>query len=124
LRVLHAANVLPTRRFARPSSTPKKGLIDADLSGGIIKQRVARPGKGKSGGHRTLIAYRADDLAVFMFGFAKSDQDNIEDDELEDLQTIAAQWLKDPAKVAKDEKAGILIEVKCDDEDHDETESR
>ncbi len=34
----------------------ERGLIDADLGGGLIKQRVARPGKGKSGGYRTLIA--------------------------------------------------------------------
>ena len=27
----------------------EQGLIDADLGGGVIKQRVARPGQGKSG---------------------------------------------------------------------------
>ena len=36
----------------------ERGLIDADLGGGIIKLRIARPGKGKSGGFRTLIAYK------------------------------------------------------------------
>jgi hypothetical protein len=30
--------------------TAKRGLIDADLGGGLIKQRVARPGQGKRGG--------------------------------------------------------------------------
>jgi hypothetical protein len=34
------------------------GLVDADLGGGLIKQRVARAGQGKSGGYRTLIAVR------------------------------------------------------------------
>ena len=33
-----------------------RGLIDADLGGGLIKQRVARLGEGKSGGYRTIIA--------------------------------------------------------------------
>lgn len=33
----------------------KRGLIDADLGGGVIKQRVARAGQGKSGGFRTII---------------------------------------------------------------------
>ena len=28
-----------------------RGLIDADLGGGIIKQRVARQGQGRSGGY-------------------------------------------------------------------------
>lgn len=109
---------LPDKALCTAISDAEKGLIDADLGGGIIKQRVARPGRGKSGGYRTLIAYRAADLAIFMFGFAKSDRDNVEDDELEDLQTIAAQWLKDAATVAKDIKAGILIEVRCNGENN------
>ena len=33
----------------------EKGQLDADLGGGVIKQRVARPGQGKSGGYRTII---------------------------------------------------------------------
>jgi hypothetical protein len=31
------------------------GLIDADLGGGVVKKRVALPGKGKSGGVRTFL---------------------------------------------------------------------
>jgi hypothetical protein len=93
-----------------------KGLVDADLGGGIIKQRVARQGKGRSGGYRTLIAYRVGDFAVFMFGFAKNERDNIDADELETLQTIASQWLGDADKIGKDIAAGTLIEVKHDDE--------
>ena len=50
----------------------ERGLIDADLGGGIIKLRIARPGKGKSGGFRTLIAYKVKARAVFLYGFAKS----------------------------------------------------
>ena len=67
------------------------GLVDADLGGGVIKQRVARPGQGRSGGYRVLIAYRTKARAVFLFlfGFAKSAQANIEDDELATLREIA-----------------------------------
>ena len=36
----------------------ERGLIVATLGGGLIKQRVARQGSGKSGGYRTIIAYR------------------------------------------------------------------
>lgn len=39
------------------------GIVDADLGGGIIKQRVARLGQGRSGGHRMLIADRAGEIA-------------------------------------------------------------
>lgn len=59
----------------------EQGLIDADLGGGVIKQRVARPGQGKSGGYRTIILYRQAHRAFFVYGFAKSQQSNIGDDE-------------------------------------------
>jgi hypothetical protein len=71
----------------------EKGLIDADLGGHVIKQRIARPGRGKSGGYRTLIAIRREDRAIFVFGFAKSEQDNIENDQLRVLKGIAEEWL-------------------------------
>ena len=59
----------------------ERGLIDADLGGGVIKQRVARPGQGKSGGYRTIILYRQAHRAFFVYGFAKSQQSNISDEE-------------------------------------------
>ena len=34
------------------------GLIDADLGSGVIKQRVARPGEGRSKGYRTILLFR------------------------------------------------------------------
>ena len=37
----------------------ERGLIDADLGGGLIKLRVARRGQGKSGGYRVIVAYRS-----------------------------------------------------------------
>jgi hypothetical protein len=71
----------------------EKGLIDADLGGGLIKQRVARPGQGKSGGFRTVIAYRLGDRAVFLFGFAKSEQANLDDDELAYWKKVGRSYL-------------------------------
>ena len=70
-----------------------RGLVDADLGGGVIKQRVAREGQGRSGGHRMLIAYRAGERAVFLYGFAKSERENIGPDELQTLREIGAMWL-------------------------------
>jgi hypothetical protein len=90
----------------------ERGLVDADLGGGIIKQRVARTGHGRSSGYRLLVAYRSGDRAVFLYGFAKNERDNIEDDELETLREIGAAWLD--AKAAHLEHAitkGILREA-------------
>jgi hypothetical protein len=69
------------------------GLIDADLGGGVIKQRVARAGQGKSGGYRTLILFRRGDRAIFAFGFAKNAQANISKADLKLLREAAAEAL-------------------------------
>ena len=71
----------------------ERGIVDADLAGGIIKQRLARQGQGRSGGYRVLIAYQRSRRAVFLYGFAKSERDNIADDELATLRDIATAWL-------------------------------
>ena len=71
----------------------ERGLIDADLGGGLIKQRVARQGKGRSGGFRMIVAYRMKDRAVFLYGFAKSDRENLEPNELMTARVVAAGWL-------------------------------
>jgi hypothetical protein len=76
----------------------ERGLIDADLGGGLIKQRVARPGKGKSGGYRTLIAYRRGNRAVFLFGFAKNERANIDDDELDEWRDVGRAYIGLDAK--------------------------
>lgn len=94
-----------------------RGLIDADLGGGIIKQRVARAGQGRSGGYRMLLAYRDGHRAVFLYGFAKSERDNIGDDELQTLREIGAAWLAaDTQRIAKAIEESTLQEV-ADDED-------
>src|SRR6185437_13825652 len=71
----------------------ERGLIDADLGGGLVKQRVARRGQGRSGGYRMVIGYRVKNRAVFLLGFAKNERENIEDNELRSLREIAQKWL-------------------------------
>jgi hypothetical protein len=86
-------------------------LVDADLGGHIIKQRVARPRQGKRGGFRMLIGLRPD-LAIFLFGFAKNESENIDDDQLKDLREIATSWFAaDEKKIAQALEDGILLEV-------------
>jgi len=68
--------------LAEAIARARRGLIDVDLGGGLIKQRVARKGQGKSGGYRMIVGYRIEDRAVFLYGFAKNDRANIDPDEL------------------------------------------
>lgn len=93
----------------------ERGLIDADLGGDLIKQRVARKGQGKRGGYRAIIAYRPAERAFFLYGFPKSDRENVEDDELEGFKEAAANMhgLSDDMLERAVEK-GVLSEVHCD----------
>jgi hypothetical protein len=81
------------KALSKAVRSAEDGLVDADLGGGLIKQRVARPGRGKSGGFRTIIAYRRGSRAVFLFGFAKSERDNLDDDELATWQRVGRIYL-------------------------------
>ena len=69
------------------------GQVDADLGGGVVKQRIARPGQGKSSGYRTIILLRAGYRAFFVYGFVKSDRDNIRKDEEEQFKKMAKHVL-------------------------------
>lgn len=71
----------------------ESGLVDAVLGGGLVKKRVAREGGGKSSGYRTLIAFSSGQRSLFLYGFAKNDRDNIEDDELRELRKLSQIFL-------------------------------
>ena len=93
------------------------GLIDADLGGGVIKQRVARSGQGKSGGYRTIILFRRGERAIFAYGFAKKDRDSLDRAELTAFRKAAELFLGfDQAAVAAMLKSGAWLEVTDDDE--------
>jgi len=94
-----------------------KGLIDADLGRGLIKQRVPREGAGRRGGFRTIVAYRAGSRAVFIFGFAKNARENIAAaDERELADTGALLLGLDARGIETMIHGGELWEVRCDDE--------
>jgi len=94
------------------------GLFDADLGGGLFKKRIGRPGRGKSGGYRTLVATNRGNRWVFVYGFPKNERSNIDKDEEEALKKLARHLLSLTTEdVTKATQAGELIEVNCDAED-------
>lgn len=98
-------------------SRVEQGLVDADLGGGLFKQRVAREGGGRSGGYRSLIFFRAGDRAVFAFGFAKSSKASLSADELAAFKKAAAIMLALSIEQMDHEvDAGRLSEVSYGDE--------
>ena len=94
------------------------GLVDADLGGGLLKQRVARPGAGRSGGYRTILIFRSAERAVFVFGFAKSDRANLTAEEETVYKAAAKLVLAFSEDQLKAEVASSrMTEVRCDGQD-------
>jgi len=94
-----------------------RGLIDARLGGEVVKKRLALRGRGKRGGVRTLVAFRQDEKAFFIFGFAKNDRANISNDELRALKFLAKELLNYSAtSLTKALQTGELIEIEVNDD--------
>lgn len=97
------------------------GQIDADLGGGVVKQRVARPGQGRSGGYRMIVPYRSGTRAIFAFGYAKSRKDDLEPDELEAYRELVKAYLALTERaIDKHVADGILAEVMRDEQEAQE----
>jgi len=92
----------------------EEGLIDANLGGGVIKQRLARKGKGKSGGFRSIVLFRRGKKAFFVAGFPKSGRDNIRRDELKAFRKLADEMLAYDDEALKAAMGnGTIMEIRC-----------
>jgi hypothetical protein len=86
--------------------------------GFLLKKRIAKDHKGKSGGLRAIVAYHQGNRLVFLFGFAKRDQGNIEDDEKKALHKLGDIYMsKSEAQINKLVQDRVLLEVHCNDEE-------
>ena len=92
------------------------GNIDADYGGGVIKQRIARPNEGKSGGYRSVILYHRGDKAFFVYGFLKSERENINDAEVREFKKLAkVTFTFSEEELARLSETGVYKEVQYDD---------
>jgi hypothetical protein len=93
----------------------ERGLIDAKLGGFLLKKRIARKHSGKSGGFRTIVAYRQGSRLFFLFGFAKSERANIDKEERNALLKLGDAYIsmddRQLARLIQEEK---IFEVDCD----------
>jgi hypothetical protein len=90
----------------------EKGQIDAELGSEVIKQRIARPGQGKSKGYRTIIFFRREIKAFFVYGFAKSQRaniDKVEQDRFKEAAKIVLALTDE--QLAASLKRGDFVEV-------------
>jgi hypothetical protein len=65
----------------------------ADLGGSLYKVRIAKEGQGRSGGYRTIVVVKEAKRSLYLYGFEKSDMDNIDDKQLKDLKRVAQVFL-------------------------------
>lgn len=90
----------------------QNGLVDANLGQGVLKKRLSLAGRGKSGGVRTIVAFKVDHRTIFIYGFAKNDKDNISKDDEAQLKRLAKVYLGlTEVQIKNAIKIGDLIEV-------------
>jgi hypothetical protein len=85
---------------------------DANLGGDVYKVRIARPGEGKSGGHRVIVYFRNEFRTFFSYGFSKNDKGNISRKELKGFKEDAKRQLsftEEQIRIAL--QKGTLIEI-------------
>jgi len=68
----------------------ERGLIDADLGGGLLKLRIPRPGQGRRDGYRTIVACVVSERAFYLLGYGKNELDNIGDMTLRNFRLNAS----------------------------------
>ncbi len=85
----------------------------AELGKGLYKIRIPKLGQGKSGGFRTIIVYKKAEIAIFVYGFAKTDKDNLDKEELKYFKKFAKDLLNiQKQEYVKLEKQGNFISIK------------
>ena len=91
-------------KWAKKNSIGDKVLCDTiqnisdnlgivDLGAGLYKVRTATSGRGKSGGYRTIVVFRESDIAIFIYGFSKTEKDNLSKEELKNFKKLAKDLL-------------------------------
>jgi hypothetical protein len=96
----------------------RAGLYEADLGGRLLKKRIARPGQGKRGGFRTLVATDKESRWIFIYGFAKNERGNLDKDEEQALKKLAGYLLAlAPEALERALQAGEVREVSCHAQD-------
>lgn len=101
----------------------RRGLVDANLGGGLFKKRIPLPGRGKRGGARTLLATNCGGRWIFLTGFAKNEIADISPRETEAFRESAKDLLKrTDSDLDRLIAIGELTEIHHEGEDEDEDE--
>jgi hypothetical protein len=96
--------------LVKASKEFENGLYAANLGGGVFKIRIAGESKGKSSGHRTILAYKKNELLIFLYGFSKNERDNISKQELGAFRKLSGDYLAlSASQVERAERTGVFV---------------
>ncbi len=70
-----------------------RGLLGDRLGAHVYKKRLGVDGRGKRGGGRAVLLYRSEDVALFLHGYLKNENDEISENEVSQLRLFAQQFL-------------------------------
>lgn len=82
----------------------KSGLVEANLGGNVYKKRIAKKGLGKRASYRTIVATKNKGVWIFLYGFEKNQQSNINKQDLDTLQEFAKELLSLPLEILNKSK--------------------
>ena len=71
----------------------ENGVSTANLGGHLFKIRVKREGSGKRSGFRTIVVFKKNDRAIFLYGFGKNEKENIDQNELNFFKKLGSDLL-------------------------------
>jgi hypothetical protein len=88
------------------------GQAEANLGGWVYKVRLARPGEGKSGGYRVIVFFKSGERTFYVYGFAKSSRDNLDQKEVKHYKELAKDYLALPDEMIKNAlQSGKFVEI-------------
>lgn len=71
-----------------------RGLLGDRLGGHLFKKRIGIGNKGKRGGARTILIFMENNIALFIYGYAKNELGNITNKEVEALRVYSKEFLQ------------------------------
>ena len=71
----------------------EEGLSSSGLGNHLYKVRIKREHSGKRSGFRTIIVYKENDRAIFLYGFGKNEKENIDKVELQYFKKLGNDLL-------------------------------
>ncbi len=111
---------LPDTILCKPAREILAGMLsagEADLGTGLFKKRLARPGGGKRGGYRAIIAYQSPhvDRVLVAYAFAKNVASTLTQQGHEALSKVAQAFMSmNNEQLTELLAAQDVSEVMCD----------